>query len=213
MQRFLEPTQEAGRAFWMRGIPGKAVMLNLVRLHQVADFAAHPALAPAQPISGAEAYDRDIAHTLPLLTQNGGAVLFLGEGGPFLIGPADERRDNAMLVKHSSVQAFMAFAGPEGYLVGFGHRTAAVEGLRLLPLVEHPVPVISPGSATSAPEQNVDRGHCLRRAGAFGGSKSRSGDRGADGRGPRRAEPGAARRRCHHGQELVRGTRQCRAAG
>lgn len=150
MHSFLEPTQEAGRAFWMRGIAGEVVMLNLVRLRQVADYAAHPELAPAQPISGAEAYDRYIVHTLPFLTRSGGAILFLGDGGPFLIGPADERWDRAMLVKQSSVEAFMAFARHEAYLAGLGHRTAAVEDSRLLPLVEHPVPVISPGPVTSA---------------------------------------------------------------
>ena len=127
MQTYLEPTQEAGRALFMRGIPGEVVMLNLLRLRQVADYAANPELAPVQPISGAEAFDRYIAHTLPYLTRSGGALLFLGEGGPFLIGPQGERWDRAMLVEQSSVQAFMAFASHEAYLAGLGHRTAAVE--------------------------------------------------------------------------------------
>ena len=82
MQTYLEPTQEAGRALVMRGIPGEIVMLNLLRLRPVADYAANPELAPARPISG----DRYIAHTLPYLTESGGALLFLGEGGAFLIG-------------------------------------------------------------------------------------------------------------------------------
>jgi hypothetical protein len=86
MQTYLEPTQEAGRALVMRGIPGEIVMLNLLRLRPVADYAANPELAPARPISGGEAYDRYIAHTLPYLTESGGALLFLGEGGAFLIG-------------------------------------------------------------------------------------------------------------------------------
>lgn len=140
MQTYLEPTQEAGRALFMRGIPGEVVMLNLLRLRQVADYAANPELAPVQPISGAEAFDRYIAHTLPYLTRSGGALLFLGEGGPFLIGPEGERWDRAMLVKQSSVQAFMAFASHEAYLAGLGHRTAAVEDSRLLPLVQNPIP-------------------------------------------------------------------------
>jgi uncharacterized protein (DUF1330 family) len=140
MQTYLEPTQDAGRALFMRGIPGEVVMLNLLRLRQVADYAASPELAPVQPISGAEAYDRYIAHTLPYLTRSGGALLFLGEGGPFLIGPEGERWDRAMLVKQSSLQAFMAFASHEAYLAGLGHRTAAVEDSRLLPLVQNSIP-------------------------------------------------------------------------
>jgi hypothetical protein len=132
----LEPTQEAGRAFWQRGMAGPVVMLNLLRFRAVADYSAHPALAPASPISGAEAFDRYIRHTLPFLQESGGELLFLGQGGPFLIGPAAERWDRAMLVRQSSVQSFMAFAGHEGYLAGLGHRTAALEDSRLLPLAE-----------------------------------------------------------------------------
>jgi uncharacterized protein (DUF1330 family) len=135
MQTYLEPTQEAGRALFLRGIAGEVVMLNLLRLRAIADYSATPELAPAAPISGAEAYDRYIAHTLPFLKESGGELLFLGEGGPFLIGPAGERWDRAMLVKQSSVAAFMAFASHQPYLAGLGHRTAAVEDSRLLPLV------------------------------------------------------------------------------
>lgn len=140
MPTFLEPTQAAGQALFLRGIVGEVVMLNLLRLRPMADYAANPELAPPGPISGAEAYDRYMAHTLPFLAESGGAVLFLGEGGPFLIGPQGERWDRALLVKQSSVQAFMAFAGHAAYLAGLGHRTAAIEDSRLLPLIEYPVP-------------------------------------------------------------------------
>ncbi|MDB5483246.1 MAG: uncharacterized protein JWO83_4299 [Caulobacteraceae bacterium] len=140
MQTYLEPTQESGRALFMRGIPGEVVMLNLLRLREVADYSASPELAPGQPISGAEAYDRYIAHTLPYLAESGGEVLFLGDGGPFLIGPEGERWDRAMLVRQRSVEAFMAFAAHDAYLAGLGHRTAAVADSRLLPLVQAPVP-------------------------------------------------------------------------
>lgn len=135
MQRYLEPTQASGRALFTRGIAGEVVMLNLLRLREVADYAAAPDLAPERPISGAEAYDRYIAHALPYLTESGGELMFLGEGGSFLIGPESERWDRAMLVRQSSVQAFMAFASHDAYLAGLGHRTAAVEDSRLLPLV------------------------------------------------------------------------------
>jgi hypothetical protein len=135
----LEPTQDAGRAFWQRGLAGPVVMLNLLRFRAVADYSADPELAPATPISGAAAFDRYVAHTLPYLKESGGAVLFLGEGGRFLIGPADELWDRAMLVRQSSVHSFMAFAGHTGYRAGLGHRTAALEDSRLLPLAELPL--------------------------------------------------------------------------
>lgn len=131
----LEPTQAAGRAFIQRAIAGEVVMLNLLRFRAVADYSAHPELAPATPISGAEAYDCYIAHTLPHLKQSGGELMFLGSGGSFLIGPADESWDCVMLVRQSSVQSFLDFAANTDYLAGLGHRTAAVADSRLLPLI------------------------------------------------------------------------------
>ena len=141
MKTYLEPTQDAGVAFLRRGIVGEIVMLNLLRLRDVADYSASPELAPARPISGAEAYERYIAHTMPFLTASGGALLFLGDGGPFLIGPAGERWDRAMLVRQKSAQAFIAFATDRAYLAGLGHRTAAIEDSRLLPLTTLPAPI------------------------------------------------------------------------
>ncbi len=46
---YLEPTQEAGRAFFTRNISGSIVMLNLLRFRSVADYSATPNLAPAAP--------------------------------------------------------------------------------------------------------------------------------------------------------------------
>jgi len=40
-------------------------MLNLLRFREVADYRATPALAPPAPISGADAFQRYIDHTLP----------------------------------------------------------------------------------------------------------------------------------------------------
>ncbi|MBV8926167.1 MAG: DUF1330 domain-containing protein [Bradyrhizobium sp.] len=135
---YLEPTWEAGRALARRGISSSLVMLNLLRFREIADYSAHPELAPAEPITGAEAYDRYIAHTLPLLRKSGGDLLFAGEGGPFLIGPEEEQWDRALLIRQKNTGAFMAFAVQAAYLAGIGHRTAALSDSRLLPLVELP---------------------------------------------------------------------------
>ena len=135
---YLEPTWEAGRALARRGINSGLVILNLLRFRETADYSASPELAPAEPITGAEACERYIAHTLPLLRKSGGDLLFAGEGGPFLIGPEEERWDRALLIRQKSTGAFMAFAVQEAYLAGIGHRTAALCDSRLLPLVELP---------------------------------------------------------------------------
>jgi uncharacterized protein (DUF1330 family) len=133
---YLEPSWEAGRAFVHRGIDSGLVMLNLLRFREIADYSATPELAPMEPITGAEAYERYVAHTLPLLRKSGGDLLFVGEGGPLLIGPEEERWDRALLIRQKNTDAFLAFAGNETYLAGIGHRTAALSDSRLLPLVE-----------------------------------------------------------------------------
>ena len=136
MQAYLEPTQESGRAFFMRGITGSVVMLNLLRYRAIADYSATPQLAPSAPIAGEAAYRLYMEHTMPHLEKSGGKLLFFGRGGSFLIGPANERWDAAILVRQSSPAAFMAFASNAEYLAGIGHRTAALEDSRLLPLEE-----------------------------------------------------------------------------
>lgn len=133
---FLEPTPETGRAFVMRRMTGSVVMLNLLRFRETADYSATPELAPVNAIRGAEAFQRYIDHTIPFLRESGGELLFLGSGGPFLIGPPGERWDMAMLVRQQSVESFLAFASNQAYLAGIGHRTAALEDSRLLPLSE-----------------------------------------------------------------------------
>jgi uncharacterized protein (DUF1330 family) len=111
-------------------------MLNLLRFRAVADYSATPDLAPPSPITGEAAYRLYMEHTLPHLLKSGGRLLFFGRGGRFLIGPGDERWDAAMLVRQESLAAFMAFASDVRYRAGLGHRTAALEDSRLLPLVE-----------------------------------------------------------------------------
>jgi len=131
-EQYLEPTEEAGRALFTRNISGEVVMLNLLRFRDVADYSSNSELAPDQPISGRQAYQKYIDYTLPFLEATGGSIVLLGEGGQFLIGPQDERWDCVMLVRQNSLADFMAFASDAEYLKGIGHRTAALEDSRLL---------------------------------------------------------------------------------
>lgn len=133
---YIEPTQEAGRAFFIRNITGSVIMLNLLKFRKEADYSATPHLAPDKPINGAQAYQLYMEHTMPYLEKSGGEVIFFGKGGNFLIGPSDEKWDAVMLVRQNSVNDFMAFASNPEYLAGIGHRTAALEDSRLLPIVE-----------------------------------------------------------------------------
>ncbi len=135
--RYLMPAQEAGRAFVMRQIKGSVVMLNLLRFRDIADYSGSPELMPNEPISGKNAYQLYIKHTIPFLTASGGEILFIGEGGAFLIGPANEHWDAVLLIRQNSVNSFLAFESNHEYMKGIGHRTSALEDSRLLPLVEN----------------------------------------------------------------------------
>lgn len=136
-EKYLRPTQEAGRDFIMRQIKGSVVMLNLLQFRAIADYSETPELMPEKPISGEEAYQIYIEHTLPFLIKSGGEILFRGKGGSFLIGPVDEHWDAVLLIRQNSVDSFLAFESNRDYMKGIGHRTAALEDSRLLPLVEN----------------------------------------------------------------------------
>lgn len=134
----LDPTDAGVHALLGRAIEGPVVMLNLLRFREVADYSDFPSLRPATPISGRAAYDRYVAHTRPFLEATGGSVVMIAEGGSYFVGPDDERWDLVLLVRQNSVADFFSFATNADYLAGVGHRTAAVEDTRLLPLVELP---------------------------------------------------------------------------
>ncbi|MDQ1718406.1 MAG: hypothetical protein QOE89_2359 [Pseudonocardiales bacterium] len=133
---FLDPTDDSAGSLLSRGIAGPFLMLNLLRFRAWADYTGYPQFAPSQPISGRAAYDLYVDHTLPFLAATGGSVSLLADGGPFFVGPSDERWDVAMVIRQASIEDFFAFASNLAYLAGVCHRTAAVEDSRLLPLVE-----------------------------------------------------------------------------
>ena len=136
MSAHLAATRDAGRAFFSAPPAGPLVMLNLLRFRAVADYAAHPQLAPPAPISGEEAYRRYVAHTAPFLERSGGEVLSIGHARAFPIGPESERRDAALRVRQRDAQAVLANASDPARMAGIGHRVAALEDSRRLPLTE-----------------------------------------------------------------------------
>ena len=80
---YLEVRSEAVRELFARAPHGPIVMLNLVRLRQVADYSATPAVAPTEPISGAAAFHRYIAETLPIPTRAAEISCSSGQGAAF----------------------------------------------------------------------------------------------------------------------------------
>lgn len=135
-RHYVDPTYEQGAALFTQELPGPVVMLNLLRFREVADYATHPHLAPETDISGRQAFDLYYRHTQPYLQALGGSVIFLGDAEPFLVGPTEETWDVAMLVRHASLDAFLGMSNDPDCMEGGGHRTAALEDARLLPLWE-----------------------------------------------------------------------------
>ena len=109
-------------------------MLNLLRFKSVADYSQYPELAPEVPISGEDAYRKYMAHTLPFLTESGGSILYAGKGGQYFVGPADQGWDMVVLIRQESLESFFNFATHTDYQAGIGHRAAALEDSRILPL-------------------------------------------------------------------------------
>ena len=134
MDRFIEPTREGMDALGSRDLDAEVVMLNLLKFRHLADYSKHPQLAPDGTVSGRDAYQSYMRHTQPFIEAVGGAVQHMAETPGFLIGPPDEVWDLALIVHYPSLAAFMAFVTNPAYQAGTGHRTAALEDSRLLPL-------------------------------------------------------------------------------
>ena len=109
-------------------------MLNLLRFKEVADYSNSPELAPTEPLSGKKAYQVYMISVGGQLNKMGAKVNFMGPCGDFVIGPSSESWDMMLLVEYPSVEVFMAFTQSEHYQKFAGHRTAAVEDSRLLPI-------------------------------------------------------------------------------
>ncbi|MEM8559027.1 MAG: DUF1330 domain-containing protein [Bacteroidota bacterium] len=134
MSTHVDPRPEAIAAFLQRDHAAPVVMLNLLRFREAADYGAHPNLAPPSPISGREAYAEYLRCTRPFLAKYGAEVVVHGRGEAFLIGPDGPAWDAVLVVRYPSTAAFLGLAQDPAYLVGAGHRTAALLDSRLLPL-------------------------------------------------------------------------------
>lgn len=131
---YLSPTPDSIAAFTARDLSQPVTMLNLLRFRAIADYSECLDLAPDEPISGKQAYDLYSRNTIPLLNAVGGKATYFGRGGPLLIGPPDVRWDLILLVEYPRVQSFLDLLENPAYQSGAGHRTAALEDSRLLPM-------------------------------------------------------------------------------
>lgn len=129
----IEPTREQLSELLSRDPHEPVVMLNLLRFRE-------RATEPAEGMSGRDAYQRYGAEALPHLADAKAEILWRGEGVGTVIGPTDERWDEAILVRYPSVKAFLDMVSKDAYQQIAGFRTAALEDSRLVALREEGVP-------------------------------------------------------------------------
>lgn len=115
---------------------GPFVMLNLYRVRDVADYSAHPELAPKTRVTGRELFERYAAGMDRHLAAVGAKRVFLADAGSCLIGPSDERWDVVQMVHYPSLQAFMDLMSKEEVQADLPHRFAMLEDSRVIPMTE-----------------------------------------------------------------------------
>lgn len=126
----VEPDPQRLRAFLEEGdAEAPIVMINLLRYRE---RAAYPEGADAAPASGREAYQRYGAEAAKHIAAVGGRMLWLGEVRATVIGPPDERWDDAVLVEYPSKRAFVEMVQKAAYQACAVHRTAALADSRLI---------------------------------------------------------------------------------
>jgi uncharacterized protein (DUF1330 family) len=104
-------------------------MINLLRYREQAEY---PAGFDAAPCSGREAYQRYGEQALQHVASVGGRPIWMGSVKTVVIGPQDEKWDDAVLVEYPSRQAFMEMVARPEYQQCAVHRTAALADSRLI---------------------------------------------------------------------------------
>jgi uncharacterized protein (DUF1330 family) len=126
----VEPNPESIQSFIGEGdADAPIVMINMLRYGERAEY---PDGFDAAPCSGREAYQRYGTEVVKHVAGVGGRMLWMGEASATLIGPDDERWDDAVLVEYPSRSAFLEMVSKPDYQASSVHRTAALDDSRLI---------------------------------------------------------------------------------
>ena len=128
---FKQPTPEQGKYFF-QNLQGKGsfVMLNLIEFNEKA-----APLDLDEVLSGEEAYQLYLKNIQPELAKMGSEIVFQGTPNSYLVGPINKKWDVMLLVKHQSVEKFLAFSTNKVYLENVKYQSAAIKDFRLLPIL------------------------------------------------------------------------------
>jgi uncharacterized protein (DUF1330 family) len=129
----IDPSRVQFEAF--KALPRDAPiqMLNLIRLKDLADYAAdHP--DHGRGVSGLEAYRAYGRDSAEVFARVGGRQIWAGRPQTVVTGPPEERWDLAFIAEYPSAGAFLAMVTDPDYRRHVRHRTAAVADSRLIRL-------------------------------------------------------------------------------
>ena len=105
MDHYVDPTKETFAAFRANNCEGPVHMLNLIRLHERAQY------PDSRQASGADAYAAYGHHSAPVLARLGGRIVWRGSFELMLIGPREERSDISNIPQNPSEAAYVYSIG------------------------------------------------------------------------------------------------------
>lgn len=126
-------TRDGFAAFRANDRPGPIQMLNLVKLHDRANY------EDGRDASGAEAYASYGRLSEPVLAKVGGSIVWRGTMEQMLIGPQDIMWDLCFIAQYPGPEAFATMIKDEDYREAMAHRQAAVSDSRLIRMAPLPV--------------------------------------------------------------------------
>lgn len=126
MAQHIDPTREQFDAFKALPRDTPIMMLNLIRLKEIAEY------PDGETCSGAEAYGRYGEHSGPIFRKLGGEIIWRGTQECMVIGPDDKHWDMAFIARYPSASAFMAMVTDPEYQAIVIHRQVAVQDSRLI---------------------------------------------------------------------------------
>ena len=129
----VDPTRERFDAFKALPRDTPILMLNLIRLREVAVY------PDGHNATGREAYADYGRESLPVFKRVGGSIVWRGRPEEVVIGPSEERWDIAFVARYPSAAAFLEMVTDPDYKVAVLHRQAAVDDSRLIRMGELPL--------------------------------------------------------------------------
>jgi uncharacterized protein (DUF1330 family) len=119
-------SKEAWKAFRSHARPGPIHMLNLIKLH---DQAQYP---DGRAATGVKAYAEYGRISAPILLRLGGQIVWRGKFEMMVVGPNSECWDICFIAEYPSVSEFTEMMRDPTYREAMTHRQAAVSDSRLV---------------------------------------------------------------------------------